>query len=144
MSQRFYEKFVSKLSEEDRLVYEQEMASLQATELILRLMDEQDIKHNGLAKKLKKSKSNISQILNGTRNMTFHTFSSILYHLGQRFLPKSEPLHQPVNKPQPVPCEGPGEIASWNANPWVLQNRTGFSFAGCSDKLEPSMETIPA
>lgn len=52
------------------------------TEDILLAMQDSGISHTELAKKLGKSKAFVSQILDGTRNMTLKTLADISYALG--------------------------------------------------------------
>ena len=150
MSQSYFENYVSNMTQEERIAYEHETAILEATELVFRLMEEQNINQKELAEKLNKSKSNISQILNGNRNMTFHTFCSMLYHLDQRFLPKSEPLDQEVGMKQSDPTDGAVELPTWDwaVDPRVIQPPTVFQdydpFAGCSSELKTSEEPLSA
>ncbi|EPB5652907.1 transcriptional regulator [Citrobacter braakii] len=67
-------------------ISEREMASerlvFNATEDILLAMQDAGVNKCELAKKLGKSASHVSQLLDGTRNMTLKTLSDISYALG--------------------------------------------------------------
>jgi transcriptional regulator with XRE-family HTH domain len=60
----------------------QEELILDATELILREMEQKDISKSQLANRLGTNKSHITQLLRGSRNMTLRTVSDIFFELG--------------------------------------------------------------
>lgn len=70
------------------LMYQRDRTILAVTELICELMIKQDITRVGLAQKLGKSKGYVSQILDGSANMTISTVSNILTELGYQLDPK--------------------------------------------------------
>ena len=70
---------------EDKRLFEQERAILEVTELICQLMEEQGISKTKLARKMGTSKANITQMLDGRRNMTIRTISDLLFHLNHIF-----------------------------------------------------------
>ena len=61
-------------------------------DLICELMDEQGIKKAELASKLGTSRSHITQLLSGTRNMTLRTASDVLHALGRSLHVSAERL----------------------------------------------------
>ena len=67
---------------EDQFLFAQEEIIFNVTEDILLAMEKLDISKSELANRLNKSKSYVSQLLNGTRNMTLRTFSDICLSLG--------------------------------------------------------------
>jgi len=62
----------------------EERAVLQATELISHLLDARDVKRIALADRLGISRSEISQRLNGQRNLTVKSLAAMLHELGYR------------------------------------------------------------
>ena len=67
----------------ERLVA-QETLILDATELIVDLLERHSISRQELARKLGKSKGFVTQLLSGERNMTLRTLADLGYVLGQR------------------------------------------------------------
>lgn len=69
----------------------QERLILDATEAIVGLLDEGGVTRQELAKRLGKSKSFVSQLLSGERNMTLRTLADLGHALGTTFsvVPKS-------------------------------------------------------
>ena len=68
-----------------KLVWNQETAILDTTELICALMKEGGVSRSDLASRMGTTKGNITQILDGSRNMTIRTVSDVLTHLGHEF-----------------------------------------------------------
>jgi len=77
---------------EHRRLYEQESLAFEATELICALMQEQETPKVDLAKKIGKSKSYVTQLLSGARNMTLHTLADVVFALGHKVELKTYPL----------------------------------------------------
>ncbi len=75
-----------------RRVYHQESLNLDITEAICGYMNERKITRKELADRLGKSKGFVSQVLNGSRNMTLKTLAEITYALGCKVCPTLEPL----------------------------------------------------
>lgn len=75
-----------------RRLLERESLSFEATELISKLMEEQKISKSALATLLGKSRAYVTQILNGSRNMTLHTAADVAFALGHRIGLRSVPL----------------------------------------------------
>lgn len=63
-------------------LFEQERAILEVTELMCKLMEVRDISRSQLAHRLGKTKGYVSQVLNGSRNMTVRTMSDFFLALG--------------------------------------------------------------
>ncbi|HDY65088.1 MAG TPA: XRE family transcriptional regulator [Phycisphaerae bacterium] len=72
-------------TDEDRRLLEQETAILEVTELICKLMEEEKVSKADLAARMGTSKANITQMLDGRRNMTIRTISDLLFHLNHIF-----------------------------------------------------------
>ncbi len=77
-----FEQFVS--DPENRRLLERELLSLEATEAIAGLMSKGGISKTALAERLQSSKAHVSQLLSGSRNMTLHTLSDLLFALGHK------------------------------------------------------------
>ena len=71
-------------SPKEKRLLEQERLILEVTELICGIMEEERISRSELAKRLQKSKGHVSQLLDGSRNMTLRTLAEILSALGRR------------------------------------------------------------
>lgn len=69
-------------SPENAKLSAQESLILEVTEEIWRLLDEKDISKAQLAEAMQKSKAYVTQLLNGSRNMTLRTLSDISIALG--------------------------------------------------------------
>jgi transcriptional regulator with XRE-family HTH domain len=99
--------------------YEREALALQASEMILELMEKEGINRKELAVRIEASKAHVTQILSGSRNMTLHTLSDLLFALGRKANLESTPLHGSAetyapladrqrylfSNPLPNPCE---------------------------------------
>lgn len=81
MSSNWYDDVVA--TDEGFRNYLQERTILEATELICEMMDIAGVSRTELACRLGKSKADISQLLNGERNMTLRTLSDIFHALGR-------------------------------------------------------------
>ena len=75
--------WLAESSEQARL-FEQETLILDVTEAIWAEMDHQGISKADLAARLGKSRAFVTQVLNGSRNMTLRTLSDIAFALGVR------------------------------------------------------------
>ena len=80
MSQTLTEKLTS--TPEGMRLFQQERVIMEVTELICALMEEEHVFKADLAKRLNTSKANVTQMLDGRRNMTIRTVSDVLFHLG--------------------------------------------------------------
>ena len=77
MAQTEVEKFTS--TDEGMRLFQQEGLILEVTELIYKLMEEKNISKADIAEKLGVSRGHITQLLDGTRNMTLKTVSDIMW-----------------------------------------------------------------
>jgi transcriptional regulator with XRE-family HTH domain len=76
-------------SENERRLLQQEQTILEVTELICQLMEQQNVNRTELSRRLGKSKSYVSQLLDGSRNMTIRTVSDIMFYLNRNFTMQS-------------------------------------------------------
>jgi transcriptional regulator with XRE-family HTH domain len=75
-----------------RRVYEREALAFEASELISRLMENQGVNKSHLAACIGTSKSHVTNLLSGSRNMTLHTVADLTFALGHRIEIKATPL----------------------------------------------------
>ena len=64
---------------DDKRLFEQERVIFEVTELISTLMEEHGVSKADLARKMKTSKANITQMLDGRRNMTLRTLVDVVF-----------------------------------------------------------------
>ncbi|MCD4652439.1 helix-turn-helix transcriptional regulator [bacterium] len=67
-----------------RQIYEEERLVSEFTQALSDLMEEQDMNRAELAQILECSKSYISQLLNGNKNISLRNVAKVLYKLGKR------------------------------------------------------------
>jgi len=77
----FVESWVNK-SDDLKKLYFQEKLILETTEMVLDHMDKNGISKTELAERMGKGKSHITQLLNGSRNMTLRSLSDISCAIG--------------------------------------------------------------
>lgn len=87
-------------SKSEERIFLREELSYNLTEDLLVIMEDNSISKKELARRLGKSKSYITQVLNGSRNMTIGTLSDICNALG--FKPK---IQLPVQQRYETPTE---------------------------------------
>lgn len=85
-------------------IFQQERVILEATEMICGRMKKADMSRVELARLLGVTKSNVSQMLDGNRNLTLRSISDAMFHMGYavHFECKKIPAHmlpQPARKP---------------------------------------------
>ena len=85
-----FEEFIEDIAR--NRIYQQESMAFEAAELISGLMEEQKVTKSELAESIGRSKSFITQVLSGNRNMTLHTFAELAFGLGHRVKFSSAPL----------------------------------------------------
>jgi transcriptional regulator with XRE-family HTH domain len=94
---------VRSTTEGDKL-WQQERAIIEATERICELMEKQGVSRCELADLIGKSKSRVSQLLDGSANMTLRTLSDLYFSLGRAVhitdgpLAQSDPLAVPAGE----------------------------------------------
>lgn len=77
----FYPEDISYTDKSER-IFAKNSLIFNVTEDILVFMEQNDISKNELSKRLGKTKAYVSQMLDGSRNMTIGTFSDICFALG--------------------------------------------------------------
>ena len=90
-----------KFSDAEERAYAREELVYNVTEDILILLEDMDVSKKELARRLGKSKSYVSQVLSGARNMTLGSLSDICFALDVKpriELPIQEEQEQEVNK----------------------------------------------
>lgn len=70
---------------EDKRLFAQEQAILEVTELVCKLMEEQGVSKDELAKRMRTTKGKIIKLLDGRLNPTLLEISDLLFHLNHRF-----------------------------------------------------------
>ncbi len=80
-------------------IWQQERAIFEITERICELMDEQEISRSQLAERLGTTRARVTQILDGTANMTLRTISDLYLALGRQFNPSDGPVCVEANRP---------------------------------------------
>jgi transcriptional regulator with XRE-family HTH domain len=93
----FFEQWANQNEANAKLVA-QEVLITQATEEIWRAMEEAGINKAELAKKMGVTKGHISQILNGSRNMTLRTLADICFALDYQLTLSLEPKINKVER----------------------------------------------
>lgn len=73
-------------------LFQQERLILDVTELICKLMDDQGVSRQQLAKRIGRDRSYISRILSGTRGLTLCNVSDMAGALGCKIAVRVEPL----------------------------------------------------
>jgi transcriptional regulator with XRE-family HTH domain len=101
-----------------RRLVNQESLILEATELICELMQQQGISRKDLADRIGRTRGFISQVLNGSQNMTLRTLADLAYALDHRIQLTAVPLAAADDAPAidgpatswlPDPRPGPGQ-----------------------------------
>jgi transcriptional regulator with XRE-family HTH domain len=117
--------WVSATPERER-IYAQEKLIVDTAEEIWAAMDELQVSKAQLASSLGKSKAYVSQILNGSRNMTLRTLADIASSLGKKVSVRLLDAHE-ADAWQPVegvvvrytePFRAPEEIEVSNTSRW--------------------------
>ena len=122
-------------SEEGKKLLQQERAILEVTELICKLMEEQGITKAQLARDLKTSKAHITQLLDGSRNMTLRTVSDLLYYLKHSLVVESRPMEYATGQV--------GHVIFWIHNELKEETRTEEKTkTGCSDSALEELSPI--
>lgn len=119
----FLERWESSSPRRQRLIAQEDLI-LSVTEAICDEMQRKDINRQRLAEKLDSSKSHITQLLSGSRNMTLRTLSDLANALDLKVAIKLVPnyvsweehAHLPVRFPE---FQGTEEISSANSDQWI-------------------------
>ncbi len=105
-----YKQFVS--DPERARLFEQESLVLEVTEAICRLMEARGLKRADLAQKLGTSKANISQLLDGSRNMTLRTLADVACVMKHRATFQLEPATEWAES------DSSSESGEWQSLKW--------------------------
>ncbi len=89
-------------TQEGQKKYQQERTILAVTEMICEVMEQEQISRVELAHRLGRTKGFVSQILDGTANMTMRTLSDIMTELGRQFEPTCSRLDRKTRLPDDV------------------------------------------
>ncbi len=81
MSRTMVEEFTS--TPEGKAAFEQERAILEVTSLIRRILKEENLTKSDLASRMNRSKSYVTQLLDGRANMTVRTIADVMTALGR-------------------------------------------------------------
>lgn len=79
-------------TQEGLLLWHQERSIFETTNLICELMDKLGVSRAELAKRLKCTKGYVTQLLDGSTNMTLRTVSDVFVALGREFHPAESSL----------------------------------------------------
>lgn len=107
MSKTVIEEFTQ--SKEGMQLFQQERVILEATEMVYNIMQEEGVTKAELAERLGRSKGYITQLLNGTANMTLRTLSDVCVALDRNINLETSPLSLSSTKPQ-----------EWTAEPTTI------------------------
>ncbi len=101
-------------------LWHQERCIFETTERLCELMELHGISRSALAKRLGKSKGYVTQLLDGTANMTLRTLSDVYLALGFEFHPADSPVGSHYES-RPLIVAFPWEN-SWTTQPpkWSL------------------------
>ena len=94
----FIQKFDARMEKDKNLkkLYLEERLILRVTNVISGCMEEQNVKKVDLAERVGCSKGYITQILDGTANLTLKTISNVLFELGSTLTVKAVPIKELV------------------------------------------------
>ncbi|WP_419933798.1 helix-turn-helix transcriptional regulator [Candidatus Palauibacter sp.] len=98
---------------EARRLYEEERLILWATEAIAETIEEQGRTRADVAKALGTSRPNVTQLLNGSRNMTLRTLAALAHACGMRADLKLEPLPRLAHEPEVTALDRLQDYARW-------------------------------
>jgi transcriptional regulator with XRE-family HTH domain len=90
---------------ERRRIYEREALAFEASESISNLMEQHEVSKSKLAELVGTSKSHVTQLLSGSRNMTMHTLADLAFVLGYKVEIHCTPLAT-ANCSQPDRSQG--------------------------------------
>lgn len=126
-----FQEFVS--DPKRRLLYEREALALDAAELISQLMQVARVNKTELAGLVGTSKSHITSLLSGSRNMTMHTLADLTFALGYKVEIKATPLREAkkanrtdaaASQPLPsAPASGAKQHGQGSPLPRVMRDR---------------------
>lgn len=120
------ERFTS--APESMRLYQQERVILETSDLISDLLDRTGVTRAELAERLDRSKSYVTQLLNGRANMTLRTISDVMWALDSNLVISAAPLSIHSDEIADMQDLAHGQVTSWMTAP-VL---TSFSIASVS------------
>jgi transcriptional regulator with XRE-family HTH domain len=112
MSKSQIEKLVE--DEEGMRLFQQERLILSATERICEVMEEKGFNRKKLAEALGTTKSFVTQLLDGTRNMTLRTLSDVFLVLGYAIDIHTKELDESIHCPTELVLHL--DVPSWSDN----------------------------
>jgi transcriptional regulator with XRE-family HTH domain len=112
-----FQEFVSQPKR--RRLYECEALALDASELIFDLMQEKKVNKTELAALVGTSKSHITNLLSGSRNMTLHTFADLTCVLGHKIEIRATPLGEAMDW---LDMDEPHSAIQWKRRGGVYQS----------------------
>ncbi len=113
---------------ENMRLYQQERVILETSDLISDLLDRTGVTKAELAERLGRSKSYVTQLLNGRANMTLRTISDVMWALDSNLVISAAPLSIHSTGTIDMQDLAAGLVTSWLTEP-VL---TSFSIANVS------------
>jgi hypothetical protein len=87
--------------------WHQERTIFETTNLMCKVMKEGGVSRSELANRMGTSKGYVTQLLDGTTNMTLRTVSDVFVALGREFHPGESPLDQPATFGASIESEAP-------------------------------------
>lgn len=122
---------------EARKMLVQEQTIVELTVEICRLMGSQGVSRSELARRMNRSKAQISQMLGGGRNLTLRSLSDMLLALGRQLEPLTRAAGEPRGRYIRIP-----ETGDWQDGPtahWQLDASDG----GLTLESEPQQPESP-
>lgn len=96
----------------------QEQTIVELTIEVCRLMERQGVSKSELARRMGRTKGQISQMLSGGRNLTIRSLSDLLLALGRRLEPKTRDANEPPRRYFSLSADGDwheGPATTWGA-----------------------------
>lgn len=100
MTQTLIEQYVD--SSDNMRVFQQERAIYSVTELIESVMNAENISRSELARKLRRNKSWVTQLLDGEANKTVRTIADVLAVMGREFRSFAVPIRIGGTRQPPI------------------------------------------
>ncbi len=119
----------TEFSEAEERAFARDDLIYMVTETLLMAMEDKEISKVELAKRLNKSKSHVSRLLDGSRNMTLASLSDICFALGIQ-----PEVRIPVELPETY--QKAPKWSSVQVKPLTIKNKTRYKRAGNVLKVE--------
>ena len=120
---------------ENMRLYQQERVILETSDLISDLLDQTGITKADLAERLGRSKSYVTQLLNGRANMTLRTISDVMWALDSNLVISTVPLSIHSGGTADMWDLADEQVTSWMIEPAF----TSFSVASASIPVDISV-----